>query len=401
MKKILIITNKFPFGKDETFLETELNFLLKSGLNVTIFSQNRSEDCRNVHPSVVVKSPESAPINLFVFLQFLPVLFSEFIRNFGNVFRFKVMVKTFVEAVAIYQNLKEITREMDAKREVVVYSYWHDNSTLAAIFLKRNCSNIRVVTRTHGADLYSERSKGNYLPFRMPTFRSIDQVFCISEHGKRYLQLKYPKFSMKFTRAYLGTRNSIEYQDLAMNPNSLMSCSHINPIKRLDLLIHALANLNMACRWEHFGYGYDYNEKPFFALVDELLPNSSIRYVFHGQIPNEQITERMSKGNYSFLINVSESEGLPVTMMESMSCGIPCIGTDVGGVSEIIRDGYNGFLLPSNPSIEEIQTVIYTCLNMSAKELNAMRKNAYETWMEMFNAESNYRAFAVKLSTLK
>jgi glycosyltransferase involved in cell wall biosynthesis len=42
------------------------------------------------------------------------------------------------------------------------------------------------------------------------------------------------------------------------------------------------------------------------------------------------------------------SEGLPMVAIESMQLGIPVIGSNVGGIPEIVRDGVNGFLVPPN-----------------------------------------------------
>lgn len=43
----------------------------------------------------------------------------------------------------------------------------------------------------------------------------------------------------------------------------------------------------------------------------------------------------------------SEREGLPLTLLEYMASSKPILATDVGGVSEVVRDGENGFLVPS------------------------------------------------------
>ena len=56
-------------------------------------------------------------------------------------------------------------------------------------------------------------------------------------------------------------------------------------------------------------------------------------------------------------INVSSSEGIPVSIMEVMSFGIPVIGTNVGGVSELVNQE-NGHLLSANPAAQEIVSVI-------------------------------------------
>lgn len=50
------------------------------------------------------------------------------------------------------------------------------------------------------------------------------------------------------------------------------------------------------------------------------------------------------------LLLTSVSEGIPLTLIEGMAGGLPCLSTDVGGVGEVITDGQTGILVPpSNP----------------------------------------------------
>jgi len=59
---------------------------------------------------------------------------------------------------------------------------------------------------------------------------------------------------------------------------------------------------------------------------------------------------RFYKGLHLY-INTSIHEGIPMSILEAMSYGLPIIAPDVGGISEIIDDGVEGYLIDGrNPN---------------------------------------------------
>lgn len=67
-------------------------------------------------------------------------------------------------------------------------------------------------------------------------------------------------------------------------------------------------------------------------------------------------------------INVSSSEGLPVSIMEACSFGIPIIATNVGGTAEIVQAGVNGILLKEQFETEVLKQAILRFAGMERQE---------------------------------
>lgn len=68
-------------------------------------------------------------------------------------------------------------------------------------------------------------------------------------------------------------------------------------------------------------------------------------FYFAGFVDRSRLREYYQ--NAAIYVLPSYYEGLPTSLLEAMSCGIPSIATDVEGSSELITDGETGFLVPS------------------------------------------------------
>lgn len=87
----------------------------------------------------------------------------------------------------------------------------------------------------------------------------------------------------------------------------------------------------------------------------------------------------------------SENETFGQVFLEAMSCGIPIIGTKVGGIPEIISDSYNGYLVPLSDSSILAQKITYLLgqPTTSKKFINAGLK----TIVEKFSSTNQFDKF--------
>ena len=93
---------------------------------------------------------------------------------------------------------------------------------------------------------------------------------------------------------------------------------------------------------------------PEFRIMCEQL-NIADHIIFLGHQSRDQLLELYSEAAVFILPAITESFG--VVILEAMASGVPVIGSNVGGIPEIIRDGINGLMIPPNSPTELAQAI--------------------------------------------
>lgn len=402
-KNLVLITAGFPFGTGETFLENEIGYITDSFNEVTIIAQDtQSKTQRNVADKCKLlrydKQISALQKLLGLFVIFNPLFWQE-IRIIQNVYQKKIsvgIIKTMLISLYQARKLKKyIQRNIRISEDTVFYSYWCDDAALALALLKQKYPQLKVISRIHRWDIYFEESKINYLPFRH-FISSRLTIASISKDGLNYAKNTWKVNVSSFILSRLGIIARFPKIENRNNVFTIVSCSNIIPVKRVDLIANALSTItDSPIQWIHFGDG---------ILMEDLkkqiqsLP-SNIEVKLLGRVSNPQIHKAYHELKPHLFINVSSSEGIPVSIMEAMSFGIPVIATDVGGNSEIVNNE-NGLLLSANPSPAEITNAITHFMKMDEDSYLTYSKNSFLTWQEKYNAEKNYREFANILKEL-
>lgn len=282
------------------------------------------------------------------------------------------------------------------------HAYLFDDWVLSLLELKRRGMVSQVSCQAHGRDLYEEREpQTKKLPFRTFSLKRIDLVLCISDHGRSYLSNRYPKWAFKIHRNYLGTESIGEALRLDKHqPFTILSCSKVRNVKRLHRIAQALRHTNRPVRWLHIG-----SENKAEAHIDLAVGlfekslreldecEAPVQVELRGEMSNQDVHSLYQSEAVDLHVNTSESEGLPVTMMEAISHGVPLLATDVGGVAEIARPAFSKLLRKDFSDMEFVQALLEM---IDREDYPNCRKLARTHWEQYFNLHTN----AIRLATL-
>lgn len=405
---MILLTNSFPFGLVESsFLKEESKFLSKS-FSLNIVSKNIVDE-QYVRVDDDVKLFRYNPNHKYSVFGLLlkTITNSLYYKELLNCIKHKKLsIQTFYRISVVMMRtlhfkkyLSSIVKHYSTER-VIFYSFWNDYSAFAASLLKRKDD--IFISRLHGGDLHLLPGNNYYLPYKLPTNLKADKLFFISSSGLDYFENTYYKLPNEAGAvSYLGVpEHKITYTFTNRQNLKIVSFSYVRDLKRINLIIDTLSCIqNIAVEWIHIGARYLFEDMKEYAR-SKLTMKSNIHYEFLGEMKNEEALDYISNHEFDFLINVSSTEGLPMTMMEVMSMGIPVIGTNVGGVKEIINNNSNGYLITKDFEPRELAILLekYVMLPFGGK--TELRSNAKKTWGTKFNMDNNYTKFVENIKNI-
>lgn len=176
--------------------------------------------------------------------------------------------------------------------------------------------------------------------------------------------------------------NSASISKINTNPGSnavlraAITCS-ITEKKGMDIFLDYIEKKNdLPFLFQIYGDG------SFMPKLKESIKENRIKNVIiNGQVPEpwRQYAE------IDILILLSKSESLPMSIIEALGCGLPVLSTDVGAVNEMIKDGYNGFLI--QPNVESFYKGLCTVYNNKSL-LRVLGENARKSYNQNFTPEN-------------
>ncbi len=239
----------YPYGLNEMFVEYEMQAFedLDEEFNIWVLRPGDKSKMRYI--------PKNAMVN-FIEGETLSVKFLGFMRLFKKNSLceiFKVLKRKHKEGmlrclnrIYRYQKVavlfeKQYKNSKCGNSDVFV-SYWLNECAFALVELKKKYPNIKIASRGHGYDVFEERC---YLPFRRDILSGLDKIYLINKASKEYFNDHYGKWLdvSKIEISHLGVNIPQNVTPKDSGAFKVVTCSSVISLKRLDLIIDALANL--------------------------------------------------------------------------------------------------------------------------------------------------------------
>lgn len=351
-KKVGYILRKFPV-LSETFILNEILELEAQGIDVHIFSVEKPNDPKfhkNLH-------------RLKAHVTYLPDLLKlkslwrhckKAARKFPKGFR-KTLGYTIRQAnpSLMFRLLQSCYVCNVARKEKIEHFHAHFASRATTIsFFSSMISDIPYSFTAPAADIFKETLCQKALS-RKIDFANF--VVTVSEYNKKFLSTNFRPSPNKILKIYNGIDLSVFHPGEFFGDESFtfLCVARFVEKKGHRILVEAceiLKNQGVNFRCWMVGKGKlqqhirkSIKQKKLQDIVEILGPHT-----------HEEVLERIYQSHAYVLPCIEgkngDKDGLPVSIVEALACGIPVITTPMTGNSEVVKHGHNGFLVPPEDS---------------------------------------------------
>lgn len=219
-----------------------------------------------------------------------------------------------------------------------------------------------------------------------------DLIWVISEYRKTNVMALGIDSSKIWIQRNFHKLPTIKHEKTYSDEILIITASRIVEHKRIDQLLKSLGKFTDK-KWKLIVCG----DGPNLIEVKNLAKSLGIErnVAFTGTVSRELLFELMERSD--LYVSWSAEEGAPNVFIEALHFGLPVISANVGGVSEMIEDGFNGTLLdPNDPSL--IPNAINSFFNF--EKLVEFSRNAVHS-SNLYNFDLNSASFMSKVRELE
>jgi glycosyltransferase involved in cell wall biosynthesis len=324
----------------ETFVVNEILAHERAGVPVEIFAVRRVNEPHFQSILGEVRSPVTyIPDGMPKIEAFWEILMEAHLALPG--FSRKLESARTAEVADVYQG---ILLALKARRLGVGHFHAHFGTIATTIArLAAHFSGIGYSFTAHAKDIFHENVDDVALRRKLG---DAAVVITVSDFNVEWLRRRYKSAAKGVRRIYNGLQiPAFAYSDPSERPPAIVAVGRLVEKKGFDVLIQACALLRsrgLPFRCTIIGEGLLKDD--LGLLIDSLDLRNEV--VLAGPLPRPKVAEALRSAAVCAVPCVQaadgDRDGLPTVLIEAMALGTPCIGTDVTGIPELVRNGETG-----------------------------------------------------------
>lgn len=345
--KVCILTTSFPRFKGDSagiFLYHLSRWLVKKGIKIEIIAP---------HDPGCHFTEKWEGIRIHRFPYFYPFGFQSLCYRSGIVKNIKnnhsaILQLPFLCASEFLYSLSFFKKN----KPDIIHAHWTLPQGLIGIIAK-GILKIPCVTTIHGSDVFGLRSN-IFRALNRVVIRNSDACTANSKATGRIARQGYNKGNIRVVPMGVDTDDFLKTHDIASLKRKfkvegpvILFVGRLIDLKGTAFLIKAVpAVIQRFPAAKTFVIGSGPQKAELTRLADSL--NVANHIVFMDEVPQDELVPFYSMADVFVLPSIinenGETEGLGVVLLEAMACQTPVVGSNVGGIQDIIHDGITGLL---------------------------------------------------------
>lgn len=290
--------------------------------------------------------------------------------------------------LALAAAMHEVAQREELDLLHVHYAIPHATSAWIAREMLGEARPVKVVTTLHGTDITLVGQERSFLDITRFSIAKSDGVTAVSDYLREETTKRFgaPRDSIEVVPNFVDPavygrgREACRRSALAGEGEKLVvHISNFRPVKRVRDVVRTFAGIvrHVPARLVFAGDGPERIQ----AVEEAEALGVADRMVFLGK--QDSVADILSCADLFLLPSASESFGLAA--LEAMSCGVPVVGTAVGGLPEVVESGVSGYLAPVGATSEMAEAGVE--LLRDGERWRAASRAARERVMERFSAQ--------------
>lgn len=245
--------------------------------------------------------------------------------------------------ICLYFNLIRLSKGFDK-----IHAHWLIPQGIVQSFINK-----KYIVTGHGGDVVS-LNKGILKKLKIRCLKRAEKITVVSEALKSKVKELYPAadvsvISMGCDTSKFGKQYHEENYFNQEGKKVILFVGRLAEKKGVTYLIDAMKDIE--------GKLVIIGDGPLRETLEKQARKYGDKIEFWGSKSHQELREIYASADVfvapSITAKDGDKEGLGLVLLEAMASGLPVVGSDSGGIPEIVKDGYNGFLVEEK-NIEEL-----------------------------------------------